>query len=467
MLKNLIWDYFGKFSSALMQVVTSLILMKLLEPSDFGLIGMTLAVNSFALTFTNFGFSSYIIQQPKEDIELQSSIFWFNLLLGISITALIIFTSQTIANFYHLQQLKNIIIICGLFIPIGLLISIPNALLSKRLQFKQINLRNIIVAFVCAIVGISAALLGFGVWALVVQQGLNLLFNLLASYKSANWLPKFIFDRLKFKRAFNFGKYIFLANLVESVYSRLDVFTIGKIFSLEIVGYYTRAQSLSGNVIHMSSNSLLNVLFPVLTKKKDDKPELIKNYFVYLHHICFVFCLLSSFCFLFAQIAFITFFKPTWSYAAVLFKIIILSSVVIPLSDLMLSILQARGNSRNYFVADVWKKVVLYPTYIILFYYSIEVYLYTTFFGFLLALLINLYFLNKEIEVGYIKTIKIFLSYFIPTIILSFILDYFIPTSSSWIFSLTKFMIVLMALSLSLKIFPSPTIQLILQKIKK
>jgi O-antigen/teichoic acid export membrane protein len=441
--------------------------MKLLSRADFGLVGLTLAVNGVASTFSNFGFSSYIIQQQQEDKTLQSSIFWFNLFLGLVLCTAIIVSSQSIANFYKQPQLKNIIQVCSLFIPLSLTLSIPNALLSKRLQFKQINLRNIILAAFCAIVGISAALFGLGVWSLVLQQGLNLLLNNITSYKLAKWLPSFYFHRKKFKGAFDFGKYIFLATLVESVYSKLDVFTIGKLYKIESVGTYTRAQSLSGNVVQMSSKSLLNVLFPVLTKMRENKSELIKNYYNFFHHISFVFCLISCLCFVFAQPAFATFFKPEWREAALIFKIIILSSVVLPLSELMLSIIEARGNSKNYFVADIWKKVLLYPTYLMLFFFNLEVYLYTTFFGLLGALLINLYFLNKEIEVGYVSSCKIFLTYFLPTLAMSFLLDKLYPTENNWIFAILKFMCSAITLFITLKFMPSPTYQLILKKIKR
>ena len=466
-LKNLLWDYFGKFSSALMQIVTSLVLMKLLSRADFGLVGITLAVNAVASTFTSFGFSSFIIQQPKEDNELQSSILWFNVALGVTLSTIIILFSSVIANFYKLPDLRNIVVVCSLFIPLNLILSVPSALLGKRLQFKQINIRNIVLACTSAVVGISLALLKFGVWALIVQQGLNLLLNIVATYKLANWLPTFSFNRNKFKAAFNFGKFIFLATLVESIYSRLDVFTIGKLYKIESVGSYTRAQSLSGNMVQMSSKSLLNVLFPVLTKMKDNKQELIKNYFTFFHHICFAFCILSSLCFVFVQPAFASFFKPEWGEAALIFKIIILSSVVLPLSELMLSIIEARGNSKNYFIADIWKKVLLYPTYVMLFFFNIEVYLYTTFFGLLGALLINLHFLNKEIEVGYLNSCKIFFTYFIPTLALSFAMDKIFPTNGNWIFAIVKFLIVLACLFFTLKVFPSPTFQLIINKIKR
>jgi len=179
------------------------------------------------------------------------------------------------------------------------------------------------------------------------------------------------------------------------------------------------------------------------------------------------FCILSSFCFVFVQPAFATFFKPEWGEAALIFKIIILSSVVLPLSELMLSIIEARGNSKNYFLADVWKKVILYPTYVMLFLFNIEVYLYTTFFGLLGALLINLHFLNKEIEVGYSNSCKIFFTYFIPTLGLSFAVDRTFPTHGNWFFAIFKFLIVLASLFFTLKFFPSPTFQHIINKIKK
>ena len=173
-LKNLLWDYFGKFSSALMQIVTSLVLMKILSRADFGLVGIKLAVNAVASTFTSFGFSSFIIQQPKEDDELQTSILWFNVALGIVLCTIIILFSSVIANFYKLPDLKNIVVICSLFIPLNLILSVPTALLAKRLQFKQINIRNIVLSCISAVVGISLNNTSIKVYLNVVSSSNNL-----------------------------------------------------------------------------------------------------------------------------------------------------------------------------------------------------------------------------------------------------------------------------------------------------
>jgi teichuronic acid exporter len=436
---NLFWDYLGRFSSLLSQLVTSIILTRLLLPEDFGLIGVATAVNGIASIFGNFGFSSYIIQQKEENQRTISTIFWFSATLGIFLGLIVFLSSGFVATFYNIGDLQKVLNVFAILFFINTLSYVPNALLTKRLEFKAINLRNIVIALLSGALGISLAFWGCGVWALVIQMIFNSTLGVIVTFKLTKWWPILTFDKQEFKSAFNYGKYLFLAGLLDGIFTRVDVFLIGKVFSLRSLGLYTRAQSLDNTITGISGSSLLNVLFPTIAKIRDDKDLLRTTYYKYFTIICFVFSVLSATLIVFSASIFITIFGEKWLLSSVYFKILVLSGFAYPLASLMLSIIEARGNSKAFFQADVIKKIIFLPTYLLVFFFSIEVYLYGYLLLNILGMTVNLFFLNQEIGTRYLTSLKIFLSFYIPSVVPVFLADMYWNKGHTWYASILIF----------------------------
>jgi len=436
--KHLFWDYLGRFSGVITQILTSIVLTRLLSPKDFGIVGIALAVNGIARLFGNFGFSSYIIQQEDEDERTTNSVFWFSIALAVVLFTIILLSSTAIADFYNMAQLSDILVITGLLLVFGMTGTIPNALLIKRLEFKAINIRNIGVSLFSGIVGVALAYNGFGVWSLIIQQITNSILSAILAFIIAKWRPKLIFSKYHFLKSYHFGKYMFLSSLVDGIYSKLDVFLVGKLFSLSSLGLYTRAQTLDGTVSKLSAHSLLNVLFPTIAKIKNDPEKLKTIYYTYFEHITFVFCLMSSLLYLGAIPLFFYLFGEIWLASAVFFKLLVLSSFASPLASLMLAIIEAQGNSKNFFYADVFKKLIFLPGYIVVWFFSIETFLLTLFLLNILGSAVNLYYLNKEIIVGYLGSTKILLKYFIPSIGLAVLIDLIYPSTTDIVPAIIK-----------------------------
>ncbi|MBK8301201.1 MAG: oligosaccharide flippase family protein [Chitinophagaceae bacterium] len=146
---------------------------------------------------------------------------------------------------------------------------------------------------------------------------------------------------------------LFFSALLDTIFTRLDVFIIGKIFSSATLGFYTRAQSMDGVVRQISSTSIVSVLFPYLSKVQSDTEKVRELYHRYLHILSFVAFFLCGILYLTADSIFIILFTEKWIEAAILFKIITIAGFVYPISALMVSILSSRGNSVAYLKAEI------------------------------------------------------------------------------------------------------------------
>lgn len=396
--KNIFWDLIGRFSTTFFSLFTSIVLTRLLDPEDFGIVGIAMAVQGVASIFINLGFTNAIIQKSYTANQV-SSFFWLNAGIALFISLLLYFLSGSIGNFYHDETVTQIIQVNSALFFLSSFGMVPMALLSKNMEFKKINVRNTLVALGSGVIGIVLAYNGFGVWALVLQNVINGLFGVLLLYIVCKWKPILYFNFKEIKDGINFGKYFFYSGILEGISSRLDVFLIGRAFSNSTLGLYTRAQGLVIIARNLSSTSLLSVLYPAFVKIKDDRVETENVFKKYYSIIAFLFCLISGIGFILALPVFNLLFGERWNASAVYFQLLILSAFAYPLSSLMLTVVEANGNSKGFFKAEVLKKIIILPIYFVLFYFNVEVFLVALFFVNLLSLGINVNFLKREIAV--------------------------------------------------------------------
>ena len=171
---------------------------------------------------------------------------------------------------------------------------ISYAQLNREMKFKLIAFVDLISALISGIIGIYLALHNYGVWSIVIQQLVNSIILFFSFFFIKKWIPTLYFKFSSISSLFKFGKFIFLSNLLETVYSRFDILIIAKIFNVNTLGLYTRAQGLELTIRNLSSSSLLNVLFPAFSKIKENLVLLRESYYKYFEIICLLFFFIAG-----------------------------------------------------------------------------------------------------------------------------------------------------------------------------
>ena len=187
------WSALSQLFHEGMQWVTSIILARFLAVSDFGLFSMALVFVGFATLFKDLGTSSAVIQRKDISDELLSSIFWVNIILGISIVAVFFLISPVVASFYQEIRIIPLMKILSLTFLISSIGSIQQAILERNLGFNKIACLETIATIFGAIVGIGGALLGHGVWSLVYRTFAVATVTTVLLWYYSTWRPKFIF----------------------------------------------------------------------------------------------------------------------------------------------------------------------------------------------------------------------------------------------------------------------------------
>jgi len=176
-ISGLFWSFIDSFANQGLLFITGIILARLLTPKEFGLIGMITIFIAVSESFINSGFSQALIRKKDcTDTDL-STVFYFNMVVGIMFFGVLILAAPVISRFFAEPQLIWLVRVLGAVLIIDALTMVQRTSLTRRIDFKLQTKISVISIVFSGIVGISMAYTGFGVWSLVAktlsQRGMN------------------------------------------------------------------------------------------------------------------------------------------------------------------------------------------------------------------------------------------------------------------------------------------------------
>ncbi len=206
---GILWSAVSRITIHIFQFITLIILARLLDPKEFGLITASLVVIGFLTIFRDLGISSAIIQKTELNDKLINSVYWIIIIIGIMMNLFLYFSARMIAEFYNAVELTDILKVMSFSFTITSLSIIHQALLEKELKFKQLAIYEMIAVILSSICAITLALLNFGVWSLVTQGLVNATAISFILWIKSPFKPKFIFSISEIKPIYKFSVNLF------------------------------------------------------------------------------------------------------------------------------------------------------------------------------------------------------------------------------------------------------------------
>lgn len=395
-----VWDFGGRFASYFVLFGTGVVLARILSPAEFGAAAIVLSVIGLSGILVDLGFRSAIVQARKLTQQQLSTVFLVNLSSAAALIVVFWAVSGYIENFYQIEGLACYIIAASSLFGINSLSLVPGSLLQKDLQLKPISIINTIAAAISGIFAVFLAYSGFRVWALVIPQIVSAGVIAAGYFYKSGWFPKPVFSLLSIAEMWRYGSRVFAAGISDTIFTRLDVFIIGKLFPLQTLGFYNRAQGLNSLVRTFSSSTTSSVAFPVIAKMADD-PAMIRSFYMRcVNLISFMTFFVIGILFLTCFDIVVILYTETWRNVGYYFQIMALTAFVYPVSSLMVNLIAARGNGAAYFRLEITKKLMLFPTYLSFLVGGVYLFLVAAGVGSVIALLINAYFVEKEIGIA-------------------------------------------------------------------
>ena len=232
------WNAIGRFSAQVVTWAITLLVMRLLAPADYGLMGLAIMMTGFFALFNDLGATSALIQKREIDNSLLRN-FYGLLLLSNCILYIIIFAGAPyFAAFFNQPQLIDVVRVCGIILPIGALAAIPSALLQRELRFKSISLVDLASTITGSATTLLLAYSGFGVWSLVFGICFTrvLATIILLKLTSFRLLPGF--DFIGLRSVLSFGMKMSAAQIVWYIGGNIDGILIGRILGNDALGLF-------------------------------------------------------------------------------------------------------------------------------------------------------------------------------------------------------------------------------------
>ncbi len=268
------WNVVADFSIQVLRFGSSIVLARLLFPQDFGLMGIATIFINFAKRLANFGFSAALVQKKDIGREHVDSMFWFNTVI-YGLVALGIYWGAAIAGeFFKNPVLKDILPVIALAFFIESLSGVPDALLKRRLKFKQLAFSRLVRNIVNITIAIVLAVLGFGVWSLVWGMLIGNAVRLLYILVYARWWPRPAFRWARLKEMAAFGIGVSFANYLNFFIKNADYFLIGRFLGVEPLGYYERAFNLVNMTRRRVARNIKGVLFAAYSQIQDENQKI-------------------------------------------------------------------------------------------------------------------------------------------------------------------------------------------------
>lgn len=260
------WIALARIVKQILQFITILVLARILQPEDFGLLAAAMIVIGLLNIFRDLGIAASIIQKKNPTQNLISSLFWINVFVGISIAVLLVFIANPISRFFNTSELIPILQALAFNFIISSTSVIHQSLLEKELKFELIAKFDTLSAILGSVAGIGFAFFGFGVWSLVIQVMVTtFVFSLLIWVRKV-WKPSLIIDFGELKSVVGFSSNLFGFNLLNYLVRNSDYLLIQKYLGERLLGYYNLAYRIMLYPLENISAIVSRVMFPYYSK---------------------------------------------------------------------------------------------------------------------------------------------------------------------------------------------------------
>lgn len=352
------------------------------------------------------GFSQALTRKQNCTQQDYSTVFYFNIVLGISLYFLLFIAADTISSFFREPILKPLIRVLGLAVIINSFTIIQNTLLTKHLNFKLQAKISVFSFFISGIISIYMAHTGWGVWSLVALTLFKYSINSVLLWFWNKWKPVWCFSKNSFMELFSFSGKLFATQLIDTLYRNLYYVIIGKYFTTAELGYYTRAEQFQSLPSVNLQSIIGRVSYPVLATMQNDTPRLRDTYKKLIRSTMLINFVLMLGMAASAKPMILSLVGEKWEPCIIYLQLLCFVGIFYPLSALNLNILYVKGRSDLALRIEIIKKMLSVPVFVLAVMWGIKVMILSMIILSLISSFINSYWSGRLIGYSFLEQIK-------------------------------------------------------------
>ncbi|BDQ02776.1 lipopolysaccharide biosynthesis protein [Ignavibacterium sp.] len=360
-VSGIIWSFIDNSLTQIITFIVGIILARLLSPAEFGLVGMVGIFIVISQSFVDSGFSNALIRKKDCTTNDYSTIFYFNLAVSFFFYSVLFASSGLISDFFNEPKLIDITRVVSLSILINAFGLVQQTQLTKNIQIKIQTKISIVANISSGIIAVTMAYFGFSVWSLVFRNLSNVFVRNLLLWYFSKWRPSLVFSFSSLKEMFSFGSKLLFSGLLDKIFENIYYFIVGKFFSAEQLGYYSRADTFARLPSSNINGVVQRISYPVLVKIQDDDAALKRALKKLIKTTMFITFFLMIIMAASAESLIITLIGKKWIPSVEYLQLLCFSLMLFPLHSLNLNMLNVKGRSDLFLKLEIIKKIIAIP----------------------------------------------------------------------------------------------------------
>lgn len=397
--KSLLWSGVQQFVVFGIQFGVGVLLARLLNPYDFGVIAMQGVFFAISSAFIDCGLEGALIQKKECTKADTNSAFIYSISISVALYILLFLAAPIIEDFYQTPNLGKVIRISALVLMINAVGIVPRSLLQRQLRFKELAVASTTIQFAAGLVAVLMAYHGYAYWALVGQTLLAAGLMAVAYYVYTRWWPSFQFSMESFRQLISFGLPMLFTALVHALYNNLYSLVIGKQYNARQLGLYNRAENYSCYVAYSLSDMSMRALYPILSRAQDDLVQLKVAALRILHASAFIVVPINVFLLVEAEDIICILLTDKWVEMTPLMQVMCVSTLAYVVSNLHFNLFKAIGRTQILFICEFIKKILGILILLLTFQYGLLVMVWGLLIYAVLNILVSSYFVYRFVGI--------------------------------------------------------------------
>ena len=347
--KGLFWGGLNSLTQQVIGIIFAIILGRLLDNADFGMMAMIGVFSLIATTLQNSGFPTALANMKEPHDEDYNSVFWFNIIVGFSAYLVLFFCAPLIAAYYNEPRLIPLCRYAFLSILIASFGTAQNAYLFKNLKARQQAKASMTAVVVSSVTGAACAFAGLAYWSLATLGLVYVSINTLMAWHYSPWRPNLhgiTFEPVK--RMLRFSFKILLSNIATIINNNILNFLLGHYYTAHDTGNYNQAYQWDSKCFSLVQSMVNQVAQPVLVDLQSDSNRQLNAFRKLMRFTAFLsFPLLLGFGLVAKEFIVIT-VGAKWLVSAGYVQILCLAGATMPLFTLLSNMVISKGKSNLY-----------------------------------------------------------------------------------------------------------------------
>ena len=273
-LRGLAWKGASQVVLQVTRIAVLVLLARLLEPRDYGLAAMVLVFASFVLVFSDLALGAALVQRRSLDEHDRATVFWTGAGAGVCFTLVGVALSWPLASFYGEPDVQPLFAALSLTFLLTALGATQTALLTREMDFRSLELRQMAATLAAAAVAISIAVAGGGAWAIIGQQLTLAAVATVLVWRFVSWRPSWRFSLESLRSLGSFSASIFAQRLLYYSGRNVDNLLIGRFLGPAALGAYALAYNVMLMPFHQIAGPIQQVMFPAFARLQDERERM-------------------------------------------------------------------------------------------------------------------------------------------------------------------------------------------------